>query len=168
MPSLYTLTTEMQEFIEMVDNGEIPEEAIADTLEALEGELEQKIENIALAIKNVRALCSDIKAEEDKLTERRRRKEREAQRLSDYLSEAMKRVGMKRYESARNNITFRTSYGTRITDEEAYIKWARENAPGTIKVTASVKPVLSEVKALTETVNVPFVVIEERKNIQIQ
>ena len=168
MPSLYTLTTQLADFLDAVDRGDIPEEAITDTLEALEGEIEQKIDDIASAQKHIAAFIDAIKKEEDELKRRRQQKERECERLAQYLAFAMESRGMKAFESARNKITFRTSSSTRITDESAYIEWAKENAPGTIKITASAKPVLDAIKKLTETTDVPFVVIEKKKNIQIK
>ena len=65
--SLYSLINDYQDFLEAVEAGEIPEEAITDTLEAIEGEIEVKIDNIASAIKNLTAEASMIRTEEKAL-----------------------------------------------------------------------------------------------------
>ena len=54
----------------------LKEDAIADTLESIEGEFEDKADNIACLIKTFDAEVEAIKAEEKNLKERRERKEK--------------------------------------------------------------------------------------------
>ena len=49
--TLYEIATDYKNFIEAVENGEIPEEAITDTLESIQSLLEDKADNIAVAQK---------------------------------------------------------------------------------------------------------------------
>ncbi len=164
--SLYSLANDYEMFIAAVENGEIPEEAIADSLEAIEGEIDIKIDNIASAIKNMLAEAAAIKEEEKRLAERRKAKERHAERITDYLSNMMQLLGKKKYESARNKISFRISKPVKITDEAAFIEWAMNNAPEAVNVTY--KPSLSAIKEMIATADVPYAVIEENANIQIK
>ena len=164
--SLYTLALDYERFIAAIEDGEIPEEAILDTLEAMEGEIDDKIDNVACAVKNMLAEAAAIKEEENRLAERRKAKERRAKSITEYLSNMMLLLGKKKYESARNKISFRTSKPVRLTDEAAFIEWARENAPEAVTVTY--KPSLTAIKELVATANVPYAVIEEKANIQIK
>lgn len=168
MPSLYTLTEQMQQFIEMVDNGEIPEEAIADTLEALEGEITAKIDDIAVAVKNMQAFCAALKAEEDTLKKRRQKKERELERLTQYLTYALNTHGMDKHESARCKVSFRTSTGVRVSDTAAFLEWAKKNAPELINTKVTEAPALTTIAEALERMDVPFCEIETRKNVQIK
>ena len=72
---LYEIAADYTRFMEMVENEEIPSEAIADTLESITSLLEDKADNIACIIKNITAEIGAIKAEEQNLAERRRVKE---------------------------------------------------------------------------------------------
>ena len=164
--SLYSLAINYELFMAAVENGDIPEEAIADTLEAMTGDIDEKIDNVASAIKNMLAEAEMIKAEEKALAERRKAKERRAEKVSEYLSNMMQMLDRKKYESARHKISFRTSKPVRLTDEAAFIEWAKVNAPEAVTVTY--KPSLSAIKELVGTTNVPFAVIETRQNIQIK
>ena len=166
--TLYEISDNYLQLLAAIEAGDIPEEAISDTLEAVEGELDDKIDNIACYIKSLRAEAEIIKAEEHNLAARRKAKESKAERLAEYLSDAMQRSNKTKLETARNKISFRRSYGTRITDEEAFIEWAEQNAPDAIKKTVTVKPVLAVVKELCKTTNLPFAVVEETQNIQIK
>lgn len=126
---LYEIANEYQQFMESVEAGLIPEEAIADTLECITMALDEKADNIACLIKNLNAEALAIKAEEERLTERRKSKEKEADRLTQYLSDILLQSGYKTIETARNKITFRKNPPkVVIDDEKAFIEWATDNA----------------------------------------
>ena len=62
---LYEISSQYNQFLQAVENGDIPIEAVSDTLEAIEGEFEDKADNIACLIKNKEAEMLAIKAEKD-------------------------------------------------------------------------------------------------------
>ena len=104
---LYEISGTYQRLLDAIDAGEIPEEAIADTLEAVEGELTDKLDNIACIVKSISAESDAIKAEADRLTERRRAKTKHAERLIDYMYHSMKATGKTKIETARNKLTIK-------------------------------------------------------------
>jgi hypothetical protein len=123
---LYELTNDYLALLDAIDNGEIPEEAIADTLEAITEEIESKADSIACVLKNLDADIIAIKAEEVRLAERRKAKEKSYERIKQYLSETLQAAGLDKIETARNKITFRKSESVEI-DEDAFIIWAQKN-----------------------------------------
>lgn len=122
---LYEIANEYLSFMEAIENEEIPEEAIADTLEAIEGEIEIKADNIACILKSLEAEATALKSEETKLAERRKAKERTYDRLKQYLSDTLQTIGLYKMESARNKISFRKSEAVEIAD--GFVEWAKEN-----------------------------------------
>ena len=48
--TLYELMNGYKDFLMAVENGDIPEEAIADTLESIEASIDDKIDNTACAL----------------------------------------------------------------------------------------------------------------------
>ena len=141
MSSLYELDNGIIELLENgfnlacidTETGEIDEEKAMAYLETLTMERNQKVENIALYIKNLDSIIASIKAEEKNLKARREAKERKADRLREYLKTSMLAFGEKQYESARVRLTFRTSKSVVITDadklDKKYIKEKIEYAP---------------------------------------
>lgn len=121
---LYEIAKEYLSFMQAIDNDEIPEEAIADTLEAITGEIEIKADNIACILKNLDADMTAIRAEEIKLAERRKAKERTHERLKQYLSDTLQAIGVDKVETARNKISFRKSDVVEVAD--GFIEWAAE------------------------------------------
>lgn len=120
---LYEIANDYLSLMEAIENGEIPEEALADTLESIESGIEEKADNIACMLKNLSAEIAAIKAEENNLAERRKQREKTHERLKEYLSSTLQRVGKTKIETARNLISFRKSESVEI-DEEAFAKWA--------------------------------------------
>lgn len=126
--TLYELMADYTNFLTAVENGDIPEEAIADTLEAIEASVDEKIDNTACLLKVLEAEEAAIKAEEDRLAERRKVKANTRERIKNYLSEMLLAMGKTEFESPRNKITFRKTPGKVVVEnEKAFIEWAVAN-----------------------------------------
>jgi len=124
--TLYEINQTYQEFFDKVESGEIPEEAVSDTLESLDGEFEDKADNIACYIKSLLSDAQAIKAESDSLLERAKAKKAKADRLTDYLYQAFKVRGKDKLETTRNVLKIRKSPpAVQIDDEAAFIDWAQ-------------------------------------------
>ena len=117
---LYEIAKEYQAFLDAVEAGEIPEEAIGDTLDGIVGEFDQKADNIACAIKGYVAEADALKKEEGALRDRRDSKMRKADQMKHYLSEQMQKMGKKKLETERNLLSFRRSTALVIEDEEDF------------------------------------------------
>ena len=166
--TLYELGGEYQELLSLIDNGEIPEEAIADTLEAIQGELKDKMDNIACVIKNLKAESEAIKAEAKSLTERSKAKEKRADWLKKYLSAIMQQSGIDKVETERNIIKFGKSSSVEISD--GFIEWAKEHSEDLLRTTVEVEADKVALKAAIQNGSVPedLAKIVEKKNIQIK
>ena len=130
---LYEIANEYLEFMEAVENGDIPEDCIEDTLEGIAYEIEAKVDNIACLLKNLDAEMVAIRTEEKRLAERRKAKERAYDRLKDYLSNTLLKLDMKKVETARNKVSFRKSESVEIADEDAFIGWASTHRDDLLK-----------------------------------
>lgn len=133
---LYEIANEYLAFLQAVEEGEIPEEAIADTLESITAEIEVKADNIACILKTLTAEVNALKEEEDRLAERRKVKENYHNRLKTYLSEILLKAGLEKVETTRNLISFRKSESVVIEDEAEFIAWAQVNRGDLLKYTA--------------------------------
>ena len=126
MMKLYEISQMLIDLMNAIDNGEIPEDCITDTLDGLEGTYEIKIDNIASLIKTLNAEAKAIKAEEATLAERRRVKENRAESLKIYVSNSMQLTGKMKIETARNVLSFRKSKSLQIGNEGTFIEWAKQ------------------------------------------
>ena len=95
-----------------------------EAFQRLQMEREAKIENLALLYKETRATAEAIKAEADRLIQRRRVLEHNMRRMQEYLALVL---DGEKFSSPRCTVSYRRSEGTE-TDPE-FIGWAREHRP---------------------------------------
>lgn len=164
---LYDLTNDYLALMAAIDEGEIPEEAIADTLEAITGSIEEKADNIACLLKNIDAEVVAIKAEEDRLKERRKAKEAAYDRLKQYLADSLLRAGVAKVETARNKITFRKSEKV-VCDEESFIDWAIKNRDDLLTFAAPKANLTAIKNAIKEGAEIVGAELRVNQNIQIK
>lgn len=165
---LYELAADYEAFIAAIEAGEIPEEAIIDTLESIESAIEDKVENIACLLKNLAAEAAAIKVEEDKLAERRKSKEKAHERFKAYLSDMMLKCGKTKFESARNKISFRKSDAVSIDDEEKFLEWAAVEHDEYLTYKSPSINRTAIKKAIESGIKIDGAHIEIRQNIQIK
>jgi hypothetical protein len=145
------------------ETGEILD---VERLQQLQLEKGQKIEGVALYIKNLDAEAAALKTEEAALAERRKAKENKAKRLREYLADALN--GQK-FETARVRLSFRTSTGVEINDELALLTWLeKHHQDHCIKYKM---PEISKAevgKLLKAGAEMPGVALVERSNLQMK
>ena len=108
-----------------------PETGEADTekLDELMLMREEKLENLALWVKDLKAEADAIKAEEKALAERRQAKERKAESIKKYLE---KELAGQKFETSRAICSFRKSQKVEISDitkiPDDYLKYSLPTA----------------------------------------
>ena len=165
---LYELAQDYKDFLQAVEDGLIPEDCIADSLESITCLIEDKADNIACMIKNLNAEALAIKTEEQALAERRKAKEKQVERLKEYLSETLLSADYTKIETARNKISFRKSESVCIENEDDFIHWAMKERDEflTFKAPTVNKTEIKKALALGEVIE--GVSIVTKQNVQIK
>lgn len=108
------------------DTGEILD---ADKLNALQIEREEKIENVALWIKNLKSDAEALKAEKQAFADRQKAAENKAESLKKWLTEAL--AGEK-FKTTRVAVSFRKSKSVQVEDiwklDDSFVKYAEPTA----------------------------------------
>lgn len=159
---IYEIDREIEALLNEVDeNGEILFDT--DKLESLQMERDKKVENLALAVKNITAEAAAIKAERDALYERQKAAEREAERAKKYLEFVLRG---EKFETARVAVSYRSS--SRLEVDDGFIAWAKRRAKSllTIKEPEPNKAAIKEMLKRNE--KVPHVQIVTVQNMQIK
>lgn len=150
------------------ETGELIDEAALDLSEFLESERDEKIENIALWIKNLKAEAEALKAEKDSFAKRQKAAENKAEWLKGYLASALN--GQK-FKTVKCSVSFRSSEAVEITDEAAAIEYFEGISwPEAVKVekTLSKSAVKDYIKNASELAQVPGVHISEKTSVIIK
>lgn len=97
--SIYELAEQYKIVEEMLFDEETDEQVIFDTLESINGEIEDKADNYAKLMKNLSLTAEAIKVEEDRLASRRRSYENRVQRLKTTLQANLEWLGKTKFKT---------------------------------------------------------------------
>ena len=153
MASLYEIDAQIMACVDF-ETGEIID---ADKLEQLQMQFGEKVEGIALWIKNLLAEAKMIKEEKDNLAARQKVCENKAESLKRYLAHAL---GGEKFKTPKVSISYRKSEAVEIEDvsllSEDYLKFKPEADKTKIK------------EALKSGTAVIGATLVEKNNIQIK
>lgn len=114
---LYELTGSYLKVLEMAE--EIDQEVLSDTLSSIQEAIEDKAENIAKLIKNISADIDALKAEERRLSDRRKALEGKVLCLKRYLIEQMEVAGINKVKRPTITVSIQNNPpSVEISDEK--------------------------------------------------
>ena len=99
MSNLYQLTNNYENLLNMLYDEDIDEQAIIDTLEGIEGEIEDKADGYAKIIKELESKQNARKEEAKRLTESAKVFENRIKTLKSNLFNAMKATGKEKFST---------------------------------------------------------------------
>lgn len=103
MAKLYEIANEYAELA----NSDMDADMISDTLEGIQGEFEDKAEQILAIIKNEQALESALKSEAKSLTERAKACTNRIQSMKQYLANSMETMELKKVNAGIHSLSVR-------------------------------------------------------------
>lgn len=131
---LYQLADEYQQALEVLDDPELPEEVVRDTLEALQGGLVQKGQAVAAFALNLAAEIEALKAHEKRVAAKRKSLEGREEWLRTYLKSNMERCGISEIKAIDGTFTAKLGKGRPsvviddeklIPDDSEFVRWTR-------------------------------------------
>lgn len=97
--TLYELTSEYLQLLNMLEDPDTDEQTILDTLEGVGGELEEKADGYARVMRQMDADAAAIKAEEERLYNRRKSLENRSAWLKSRLQNVMEITGKRKFKT---------------------------------------------------------------------
>lgn len=135
MATLYEINAAILDCVDL-ETGEIID---FDQLQALQLEREQKVENVALWYKNLLSDAAQYAAEEAAFKQKKQRAQAQAERLKQYLLDAL---GGEKYKSARVSISYRNTPRVVVDDvlnlPPRFVRFA-DPEPNKTEIAAAIK-----------------------------
>lgn len=156
--NLYEIEKEIMSCVDM-ETGEIID---CEKLDALTMERDQKIENIALWVKNLEADAKAFKEEKDSFAQKQKVAENKAKSLKDYLNRFLAGTA---YKSTKVNIGFRKSESVDVFSLESLIEYGNADY---LKYKEPEADKTAIKAALKSGANIPGCILVENQNIQIK
>jgi hypothetical protein len=145
MTSLYILANEYKAIEQKLNDSDVDEQTVKDTLEGLSGELETKGVNVAYVIRNMESSAEQIKQAEKAMADRRKALESRAEQLKRYLKDNMERTGITKIECPHFSIAIKHNPPAVVIDDAAAI-------PGDYMVTPPAPPPAPDKKLIAQAI----------------
>lgn len=113
--NLYQITQSTQQLLEMLSEGEIPEDVYKDTVDSLGAE--NAIDDVVKAIRNKQAEVEAFKAEADRLTEKKQAAEKAIDSMKKLILDYMRATDQKKTGTGLFTVSRRSSKSCELTDE---------------------------------------------------
>ena len=126
MANIYEITQDYLRIMEMASDPDLDPEVVADTFEAIDGELEIKAEGYAKVMKNLEGDIAALKAEEERLSKKRKAIENNIKRMKLALQEAMEITGKTKFKTELFSFGIQKNTPTVIIDTDDVYKIPEE------------------------------------------
>jgi hypothetical protein len=121
MTQLYVLANEYKAAADTLSNLDLDAQTIADTLEGLSGDLEQRAAATAMVARNMSSLAAQIKEAEAAMAARRKSLESRAEHLTKYLHDCMVHAGKQAIECPYFALTIKKNPPAVVINEPGLI-----------------------------------------------
>ena len=115
--TLYELTNDWLQLMTMLEEG-ADEDVINDTLEGLDYEIEDKAEGYAKVIRNIESDIAGLKAEIERMTDRKRVLENNITRMKNNLQAAMELTGKTKFKTDLFSFNVQSNPAAVVMDEQ--------------------------------------------------
>jgi uncharacterized protein YdbL (DUF1318 family) len=121
MTTLYELTASFMEVLGMAQDPNIDPQAITDTLEMIEGEIEEKADGYAKVIKELEADANKLTAEITRLTDRKQALQNNIKNMKQSLTNAMQLTGKTKFKTDLFSFNVQKNPPSLVIDDDTKI-----------------------------------------------
>lgn len=128
--TLYTIAAEHRALADALQDMDLDEQTIADTLDAESG-LVEKSQSVAFVIRNMEAFAAAVKAEADAMTERAKQAQKRADSIKAYLHSCMTLAGVQKIEHPQFTLSIAKNPASVqiLDDKQIPAKFMRQPVP---------------------------------------
>lgn len=116
--SIYELTEDYMNLLAMAEDPDIDEQAFMDTLEGIEGALEDKADGYAKVMKQLEANADGLDAEIERLQERKSLMAKNVDRMKSTLQKMMETTGKKKFKTELFSFNIQNNPPSLVMDSE--------------------------------------------------
>jgi len=109
MSSLWELTSDYKKVMDLIESDTTEIATIKDTLESIEGAIEEKAANIVKFVRSLEFDVDSIKTEEKRLSDRRKAIENKISNIKEYLQSNMELAGLGKIKTPITTISIQNN-----------------------------------------------------------
>lgn len=161
--TLFDISQRYSNILDLLEDADIPEGALDEALETMDGELEDKLQNISAFIKSLDGDISTIDNEIVRLQNRKRVTSNKIVALKTYIENCLKMLDIKKYKTPLNTFSIQKNPPSVEIVDETLIPENFKSTETIIKIDK--KAIL---KALKEDTKVEGVIKKQTESLRIK
>lgn len=163
MARLYDIADRFTNLQELLESGAVDELTLQEAMSQIDGEFEEKADNIAFILKDLLTTAKAIKEEEQRLSQRRKALENNADRLKDHLESMMRLIDKPKFKTTLNSFTISRGKPTVVIENEDLVPLEYKALEETIKIDKN-----AIYTALKNGENIDGVSLQENESLKIK
>jgi hypothetical protein len=164
---LYELTGKYRSLELLEESDDLPAEVIRDTLEGLEGDIQEKATNVGLFVRNLDSVADSIDEAAEKMGRRAVKLRKRAQSLRDYLLLNMQACGISKIQSPYFTLSVRNNPPSVVVDNAEEIPEEYKRTPPPAPPPVAVPDKAKIAKAIKNGEEVPGAHSEQGQRLEI-
>lgn len=161
MATLYELTGQYRELLELAESEELDKQLIADTLEGLDGEIEIKADGYAKVIRELEGKTDLLKNEIERLSKRKSAIENNIKSMKEVLQNAMFITGKTKFKTDLFNFNIQKNPPRLVIDKP-------EEIPEEYLIPQEPKINSKAIKDMLKEKELPFAHLEQSESLRIR
>lgn len=159
--TLYELTGQFKQLLEMIESGEMSPEDLKDTLEGLEGEIEVKADGYAKIMRELEGQATVLSTEIDRLSQRKTSLTSNIKTMKESLQKAMESTGKTKFKTDLFSFGIQNNPPSLVIDNP-------DSIPEEFLIPQAPKVDNSKIKELLKTTSLSFAHLEQGQSLRIR
>ena len=118
--SLMDLTNDFRQIMEMMDDPDLDPQTLKDTMEGIEGALEDKFDGYAAVIRIMTSQMKLLKEEKDRIEARMKSWENNVKRMKELMTLSMQTTGKVKFKTAQNSFWVQKNPESVVVDAKSF------------------------------------------------
>ena len=119
MANIYELTADMMKILSMMDDPDLDQQTLKDTMEGIEGAYEDKFDGYAAVIRQLTSYINELDEEKNRIETRKTSFENNVKKMKKIMLESMNLTGKTKFKTAKNSFWTQKNKASVVIDAKS-------------------------------------------------
>ena len=119
MANIYELTEDMMKILSMMDDPDLDQQTLKDTMEGIEGAYEDKFDGYAAVIRQLTGYINELDEEKKRIDARKESFENNVKKMKKIMLESMNATGKTKFKTAKNSFWTQKNKASVVIDAKS-------------------------------------------------
>ena len=119
MANIYELTADMMKILSMMDDPDLDQQTLKDTMEGIEGAYEDKFDGYAAVIRQLTGYINELDEEKKRIDARKESFENNVKKMKKIMLESMNATGKTKFKTAKNSFWTQKNKASVVIDAKS-------------------------------------------------